>query len=182
MDQELIQAKQKFRNQKYKAQQRGIDWQLTFDQWYKWWQDTGHWHQRGITAGKYVMSRYGDQGPYSLDNIFCQTRDDNCREGNVKLKGRAAKSFTEEHRKHISQSCLGRVPWNKGTIGIQKSGMEGKQHKEDSKKRIGIKNSKPIMTPAGKFASRVEAAKHYSITPAGIGARTKYYPKDYYYL
>jgi hypothetical protein len=62
---------EKFYFQRSAAKGRGIDWQLTFEDWLSWWQSTGHYHERGRGKGKYVMSRYGDIGPYSLTNIEC---------------------------------------------------------------------------------------------------------------
>lgn len=68
---------QKYSAQKASAKIRGIDWQLSFNDWYDWWQQTGHWEERGCRKGQYVMSRIGDCGPYSLNNIFCSTVEQN---------------------------------------------------------------------------------------------------------
>lgn len=56
---------------------------LTFEEWVEWWVDTGHYHDRGIKIGQYVMSRFGDKGDYTLDNIFCQTTENNLRESQI---------------------------------------------------------------------------------------------------
>lgn len=63
--------------QKGGAKKRGIDWQLTFEQWLNWWISTGHINEKGRQKGKFCMSRKGDIGPYSLENIFCQLHSDN---------------------------------------------------------------------------------------------------------
>lgn len=57
--------------QKAQAKLRGIEWRLTFYEWYKWWLDSGHYHERGRRQGQYVMGRIGDIGPYALNNIMC---------------------------------------------------------------------------------------------------------------
>lgn len=49
--------------------------------------------------------------------------------------------------------------------------------KEGNKKR-----SKPIMTPAGRFESRADAARHYNIWSARIGAFLKKDPSNWYYI
>lgn len=49
--------------------------------------------------------------------------------------------------------------------------------KEGNKKR-----SKPIMTPAGRFESRADAARHYNIWSARIGAFLKKFPNEWYYI
>lgn len=185
---ELAIAKMKYRNckkAKYRIDRIGnpIEFKLTFEEWITIWLDSGHWFERGRGAGKYVMSRRDDIGNYEVGNVFIQTFNNNSRESAVRGKGRTR---PEGFGDKISAKLKG-VPkkypvWNKGTVGIQKSGMEGKHHTENAKASIGKANSKPIMTPAGRFDSRVLAAKHYGITPEGLGARTRYYPTEYYYL
>ena len=80
-------AKRKWYDQRQSARRRGIEWDLSFDEWIKIWTDSGHWHQRGIgTRDAYVMSRKGDQGPYSVDNVVIKTNYENVMEGNVGRK------------------------------------------------------------------------------------------------
>jgi hypothetical protein len=61
-----------YSSQRLSAGCRGIDFKLTFEEWYDWWQATGHYHERGRKKGQYCMSRIGDTGAYELGNIFCQ--------------------------------------------------------------------------------------------------------------
>ena len=85
---ETRQAKRKWWNQKQKAKQRGIVWDFPFEEWLQFWLDSGHWLERGIkTSGSYVMSRFGDKGPYHKDNVEIKTNRENLSEGN---KGRAS--------------------------------------------------------------------------------------------
>lgn len=58
-----------FGRQKNSARQRGIEWNLTLWQWWSIWQQSGHWTNRGRGNG-YQMCRKGDQGPYSVDNVY----------------------------------------------------------------------------------------------------------------
>ena len=60
---------QAFRNQKSRAAGRGIDWLLSFEQWVEIWERSGKINLRGRKKGQYVMSRPGDAGPYSVDNV-----------------------------------------------------------------------------------------------------------------
>lgn len=53
------------------ARMRGIEFKLTFEEWFCWWIETGHYHERGREVGKYVMARKGDKGAYELGNIEC---------------------------------------------------------------------------------------------------------------
>lgn len=57
---------------KSKAKHRGIEFRLTYDEWYKIWKDSGKLELRGVGKGKYVMSRYNDIGAYEKNNVFIQ--------------------------------------------------------------------------------------------------------------
>ena len=48
----------KFWHHKFGARKRGISFLLTFDEWWKIWQDSGHWEERGTKGGQYVMARF----------------------------------------------------------------------------------------------------------------------------
>ena len=71
-------ARGKFDQQRTTAMQRGIGWQITFDQWMRVWNDSGHWEQRGRAASSYVMARHGDTGPYAVGNVYICTLSQNC--------------------------------------------------------------------------------------------------------
>ena len=62
---------------KANAKQRGIAFEIEFDDWLQWWKDTGHYHERGNKRGQYVMGRIGDVGPYKLGNIVCIQAQEN---------------------------------------------------------------------------------------------------------
>ena len=66
--------------QKRKAKQRKIEWQLSFDDWWNIWQESGKWNERGDCRGKYCMSRQGDVGPYSIENVYINEFGNNTRE------------------------------------------------------------------------------------------------------
>jgi len=58
-----------FAFQKHAAANRGVGWELTLWQWWSIWKNSGHWEHRGRGQG-YVMCRFGDLGPYAVDNVF----------------------------------------------------------------------------------------------------------------
>jgi hypothetical protein len=64
---DIKQARQKYRSQKMGAKRRGIDWQLTFEQWLEWWGPD--LDSRGRRGWQLSMQRIADSGPYALDNI-----------------------------------------------------------------------------------------------------------------
>lgn len=57
-----------YRRQKGNAKFRGIEWKLSLKTWWEVWQASGKWDKRGRGDG-YVMARYGDTGPYSIENV-----------------------------------------------------------------------------------------------------------------
>jgi hypothetical protein len=89
----------KYHCHKGKAKHRGIAFELTFDEWWDIWQQSGKWEERGCRKGGYVMSRHNDEGSYSINNVFIQTKYANDTEPQVIRK--------------ISNSKKGCIPWNK---------------------------------------------------------------------
>lgn len=84
----------KFKAQKAMAKHRDVEWLLSFDEWMNWWNLTGHYEERGRKANEFVMSRFNDVGPYSLSNIFCQTRIENTIEARkIKTPCRIDRAF-----------------------------------------------------------------------------------------
>lgn len=67
----------RFHAQRGFAKWRGIPFLLTFDQWWKLWQDSGHWNQKGRRKGEYCMARFGDKGAYELGNVRICTVEEN---------------------------------------------------------------------------------------------------------
>lgn len=59
------------------ARMRGIEFKLTFEEWFVWWAETGHYSERGNKRGQYVMGRIGDKGAYELGNIECVKAEEN---------------------------------------------------------------------------------------------------------
>lgn len=72
--------KGRFVTQKANAQRRDIPWELTFEQWWQLWKESGKWEQRGRTYGCYVMARLNDEGPYALGNVRIILHQKNSKE------------------------------------------------------------------------------------------------------
>jgi hypothetical protein len=66
-----------YNQQKHSATRRGIEFLLSFRQWFEIWQASGHWEERGRGRGKYCMARFGDCGPYAVDNVKIITNAEN---------------------------------------------------------------------------------------------------------
>lgn len=67
------------------ARERGVAWELSFDQWWSLW--APYWDKRGPKRGQFVMSRFMDTGPYAAHNVRIVPAEDNIAEANY-LQGR----------------------------------------------------------------------------------------------
>lgn len=67
----------RYQSQKRQAQARGIEFRLTFWEWWSLWRDSGRYHQMGCRRGEYVMARIWDAGPYAVGNVEIQTNAEN---------------------------------------------------------------------------------------------------------
>lgn len=69
-----------FRSQKYRARARGIEWNMSFSEWWEIWQESGCWELRGREYGNYCMARFNDSGPYEVGNVEIVSVTQNIRE------------------------------------------------------------------------------------------------------
>jgi len=88
--------KGQFAKHKENARRRGVEFLLTFEQWWAIWEKSGHWKKRGNRRGRYVMSRMNDIGPYAVGNVFIATFSSNVcdRNRSVVVKKHTAKTTT----------------------------------------------------------------------------------------
>lgn len=110
---EIKLAKARFCSQRCDARtKRNIEWLLTFEQWLNIWVSSGHWHERGSKQGQYCMSRKGDCGPYSIDNVFIQLHSKNVGDGH---KGKPKGAWSDDRKLRHSLQRIGkkRGPYKK---------------------------------------------------------------------
>ncbi len=72
----------RYREQKRRAKVRGVEFLLTFSEWWSIWEESGRYNERGRDSNSYVMARYGDTGPYAIDNVSIIPHIDNVAERN----------------------------------------------------------------------------------------------------
>lgn len=130
--------------QKRNAAARGIGWDMSFPQWWKIWQDSGHWGHRGRGAYSYCMSRKNDEGIYHPANVEITTNLFNASSGQTKFdhkkKQRDELGLTSSERRvydmiqagYSSPTVIGRrLKITPGTVG---------QIKQNLKARLGVFN------------------------------------------
>lgn len=87
-----------FVQQRRTALHRGIQWEMTFPEWVRLWDESGHWSER--CRGGYCMARIGDTGPYKAGNVAIITFSQNSKDGYlvVSAQERQAKRETRSWR------------------------------------------------------------------------------------
>ena len=100
-------ANKKYLDHRYNAKKRGVAFLLTKTQWWDIWQKSGHWEQRGHKQGQYVMSRYGDQGPYEENNVFIQLHENNIKQAMIGNMHSIGAIRSKDTRQAISQTMTG---------------------------------------------------------------------------
>ncbi|MFZ9066249.1 MAG: hypothetical protein ACO23R_02635 [bacterium] len=149
-----------YHNQKTAAKRRGIEFNIAFRDWKKWWIDTGKADGRGRDKGCYQMCRFNDEGAYDLENIYCATIAENMRH---KQRGKA---LPERTKIKVSQAMTGRK--------LSKSHIANITGKNNG-------HAKKTITPLGIFDTATEAAKAHKVSNATITLRVQDKSKPEYY-
>ena len=89
-----------FKSQRSSAAKRGVQFLLTFEEWWAVWDASGKWEQRGRLKGQYVMARFGDRGPYAVTNVRICTKEENYAE--------YISTLSEEQLREIGRRGLGK--------------------------------------------------------------------------
>lgn len=90
IDMQLV--RKHYAEQKRGAKQRGIEFKLTFEEWWEIWKP--HWANRGRNVGNFVMCRTMDSGAYEVGNVRIDTV-----KGNAKTRSVVAFDKRMQHAK-----------------------------------------------------------------------------------
>lgn len=146
-----------YRYQRRNSVTRGIPWEISFAEWWRIWQESGHWHERGRGKG-YCMARWADDGPYSVENVYICTVGQNFSDSYITKPWRdrfpnghpvnrrganpAARGYAKNGKKwevYASGKRLGRVDTEQEAIEIRRA-------------HIASQNLLPPATPSGGSA------------------------------
>lgn len=75
-----------YRQQRGNAAARGITFLLSSAEWWQIWSSSGHYRERGQKSDQYCMARFGDVGPYALNNVEIVTNHENNKYGSTGRK------------------------------------------------------------------------------------------------
>jgi hypothetical protein len=101
---EIRKERKAYTTHRLNAVRRGIEFQISFEEWFIWWKTDNRWEKRGNRKGNLVMARENDEGPYRIGNVFCATLEDNLH---PYRKGRTAEN-TPELQRHPDASTFPR--------------------------------------------------------------------------
>ena len=87
----------KWTQQMRSAISRGIEWKMPLADWWRIWQESGKWEQRGRGQG-YCMARHGDSGPYSPDNVYICTIAQNFSDSYITKPAAARRIKAQQNR------------------------------------------------------------------------------------
>ena len=104
-------TKKHYWTHKSTAKQRGIDFDLTYEEWLDIWMSSGFAHLRGVGKGKYCMSRHNDIGSYCIDNVSIIPHDKNAGDG------QRGKVYSKETLKKFSDAA--KAHGNRHRIGMK---------------------------------------------------------------
>ena len=91
-----------FKQQKQRAKQRGIEFNLTFEEWLDFWGEDIS--KRGKGKGQLQMQRFHDSGAYEIGNIKKGTAKDN-----AKTRGACRRLASAVRAKNNHESNLNRL-------------------------------------------------------------------------
>lgn len=82
------------------AKRRGIDFKLTFDEWWTLW--AVHYHERGTHRDEYNLCRYLDMGCYEIGNVRIDLAVNNAAERGVAKRTRSMKGKAKRGAAHVA--------------------------------------------------------------------------------
>ncbi len=144
-----------FHLQRRGAGYRDIEFLLTFEQWLRIWEKSGHLKERGRRRTQYVMARYGDKGPYSINNVKIITQSENTIEGHPK-------KHTKETRRKMSAAWK---PLSKASFAKISESLKGKPKSVAHRKELSkaTKLAQARMRAEGRHVGRPSQRKYSAV-------------------
>ncbi len=104
-----------FTAQRRGASERGIEWELTFDEWWSVWRE--YFHMRGRGTNELCMGREKDSGPYAIGNVYLTTHLGNAMDYSKRIQGAKRRQEEKEERywgrkPDLCGPCTKRSPLN----------------------------------------------------------------------
>lgn len=91
---------QRFVANRKNAAQRGIEFKLSFDEWWALW--ALHYHERGTARDDYCLCRYLDMGCYEIGNVRVDRTVSNHQERGVAKRMRSMSGKAKRGAAHVA--------------------------------------------------------------------------------
>jgi hypothetical protein len=101
-------AYNKFGQHLMRASEHAIPFCFSPEEWWRVWQESGHWHERGNRKHQYCMARINDTGPYAIWNVEIIT----CAENRIRQR-----RHSPHTRAKISATLRGASKDGRGGVG-----------------------------------------------------------------
>lgn len=98
-----------FYSQRHTAGRRGIEFLMTYEEWFGVWWRSGRIAEMGRKRGQYCMSRPGDRGPYAVGNVRIVRQEENKSEYQRSPRGRAVMAKLVEISKNPSVATRAKI-------------------------------------------------------------------------
>lgn len=134
-------------HQKRAASVRGVDWQLTFPQWWDIWQQSGKWGMRGRGGDAYCMARKGDAGPYTAESVYITTNRQNSSDSYI--WNPACKRFGVT-RDELGMTRRQRLIWDLAQAGKHPKDIATELDITIGSVRVHINSAKNILSGKGR--------------------------------
>jgi hypothetical protein len=100
----------RFQAHKNSAKDRGIEFLLTFEEWWALWEP--HWERRGRGSQQMCMCRTADKGGYQVGNVRIATNRENQQERALEYRTtRAQRSYRP---KRVTSNGAASLEWTRG--------------------------------------------------------------------
>jgi hypothetical protein len=128
-----------WRDARANAKARGIAFTLTFEEFEAVWMDSGRWPERGRRADQYCMARFGDTGPYAVDNVRITTCRENHQERRPNLDQLAANGRARKGKPNSRMAEWNRTPKMRAVASATHTGHTrwvGRKHSAETKAKM----------------------------------------------
>jgi hypothetical protein len=125
------------------AKARGIEFNMTFAEWWATWTDSGRWIERGIRRGCYVMARHGDQGAYEVGNVSIVLHEVNSVESHL------GKPLSAEWRAKIAAVHRGRV-FTPETLAKMSAGQKARYSDPEQRRQTSERSQAQFADPEAR--------------------------------
>lgn len=155
-----------FTQQRSNAHKRGIEWQLTFEQWRALWGDK--LKQRGRQSHQLCMARFNDSGAYAEDNVHIISSAKNCSDRARHALGLSEVEWAAEVANRAAAQMKRKAEWSERMAAAKAHRERRDQRREQMASSQAATGRAPADDSAAlariTLLTREQVAKHLGIS------------------